>query len=185
MVLADRSFSPSFVIPAMILYMLLRYYELTIPLGPVWAAFDERGRLRRLEFGSLDPRATMPLASKGQREVYRFLVLQMEAYFAGTLRTFTVPLAPKGDEFQERVWDEVSSIPYGKTLVIDELIRRVGGEDVRKAVEGALNDNPIQILLPCHRVINADGSFPGYGPGSAIQKALLTHENGPSLKPES
>ena len=161
--------------------MLLRHYELNIPLGPLWAAFDERGRLRYLKFGSLDPRATMPLASKSQREVYRYLVRQMEAYFTGTLRTFTVPLAPQGDEFQERVWDEVSTIPYGKTLVFEELMRRMGGEDVRQAVAEALNDNPIQILLPCHRVIRLDGAFPGYDTGSAIQKALLTHENGPQV----
>lgn len=162
----------------MILTMLLRYYELTIPLGPMWAAFDERGRLRHLTFGTLDPRATMPLASKGQREVYRFLVRQMEAYFAGTLQTFTVPLAPKGDEFQERVWEEVSAISYGRTLMIDELVKRVGGEDHRAAVESALTDNPIQILLPCHRVISP---FPGDGPGSAVQRALLTHESGPRV----
>jgi methylated-DNA-[protein]-cysteine S-methyltransferase len=176
-----RSFSPRLSNPAMILPMLLRYYELTIPLGPMWAAFDERGRLRHLKFGSLDPRATMPLASKSQREVYRFLIRQMDAYFAGTLRTFTVPLAPQGSEFQERVWDEVGAIAYGKTVSIDELARRVGGEEVRKAVEDALNDNPIQILLPCHRVIGLDESFPGYGSGTAIQKALLTHEGGPQV----
>ena len=166
----------------MILPMLLRYYELTIPLGPMWAAFDERGRLRHLAFGSLDPRATMPLASKSQREVFRYLVRQLEAYFAGTLRTFTVPLAPQGEAFQVRVWDEVSTIPFGETLVLEELVRRVGGEDVQQAVEAALNDNPIQILLPSHRVIGPKGSFPGYGTGSAVQKALLTHEGGPQVE---
>jgi O-6-methylguanine DNA methyltransferase len=165
--------------------MLLRYYELTIPLGPMWAAFNDRGRLRQLKFGTLDPRATMPLASKSQREVYRYLIRQMEAYFAGTLHTFTVPLAPQGDAFQERVWDEVSAIPYGNTLAIDELVRRMGGEDLRRSVEEALNDNPIQILLPCHRVINADGSFPGYGSESAIEKALLTHESWPRVDSEN
>jgi methylated-DNA-[protein]-cysteine S-methyltransferase len=179
--LADRSFSPLPANPAMMLPMLLRYYELTIPIGPMWAAFDERGRLRHLKYGTLDPRATMPLASKSQREVYRYLIRQLEAYFAGTLRTFTVPLAPQGSEFQERVWDEVSAISYGETLAIDELVRRVGGEEVRSAVEDALNDNPIQILLPCHRVIGPDGSFPGYGSGTAVQKALLTHEGGPQV----
>jgi methylated-DNA-[protein]-cysteine S-methyltransferase len=182
MLLPDRSFSPKRANPAMILPMLLRYYELTIPLGPMWAAFDERGRLRHLEFGTLDPRATMPLASKSQREVFRYLVRQLEAYFAGTLRTFTVPLAPQGDKFQERVWEEVREIPYGATLALDELVRRVGGEEVRLAVEEALNGNPIQILLPTHRVIGGAGSFPGYGTGSAIQKALLTHESGPQLE---
>lgn len=162
--------------------MLLRHYELTIPLGPMWAAFDERGRLRLLRFGTLDPRETMPLASKSQREVYRYLVRQMEAYFMGTLRTFTVPLDPKGDEFQERVWDEVGAIPYGQTLALEELVRRLGGDPVRAAVEDALGENPIQILLPSHRVIFADGSFPGFGTGSAIQKALLTHESGPMVE---
>ena len=161
--------------------MLLRHYELTIPLGSMWAAFDERGRLRYLKFGALDPRATMPLASKSQREVYRYLVRQMEAYFAGTLRTFTLPLAPQGDELQERVWDEVSAIPYGKTLMLDELLRRIRGEDLRQAVGDALLENPIQILLPTHRVIGLDSSFPGYETGSAIQKALLTHESGPQV----
>jgi len=160
------------------LSMRLWHYELNISLGPMWAAFDERGRLRRLEYGSLDPRATMPVAPKSQREVHRFLLRQLEAYFEGTLRTFTVPLDPRGNEFQERVWDEVRKIPYGRTLADDKLVQRLGGEAARGDVEGALNDNPIQILLPCHRVVRADGSFPGYGPGSEVQKALVTHESG-------
>lgn len=163
----------------MILPMLLWHYELTVPLGPMWAAFDERGRLRWLKFGTLDPRATMPLALKSQREVYRFLVRQLEAYFAGTLRTFTVPLDPVGTEFPLRVWDEVGAIPYGQTLELDELVRRVGGEGLREAVEDTLRENPIEILIPSHRVIEPDGSSQWYGPGSAIQKALLTHEGGP------
>ncbi len=163
--------------------MLLWHYELTIPLGPMWAAFDERGRLRHLKFGTLDPRATMPLAPKSQREVYRYLVRQMEAYFAGTLRTFTVPLDPLGTEFQLRVWDEVSAIPYGKTLDLDEMVRALGGEDTRKDVETALKGNPIEILIPTHRVVGPDGLFPGFGSGSAIQKALLTHESGPLVTP--
>lgn len=159
--------------------MLLWHYELTIPLGSMWAAFDERGRLRFLKFGTLDPRATMPLAPKSQREVYRFLARQLEAYFAGTLRTFTVPLDPIGTEFQQRVWDETMAIPYGGTLELDKLVRRLGGEDARSAVEEALGANPIEILLPIHRVVCVDGALPGYAPGSAIQKALLTHESGP------
>ena len=160
----------------MMLGMLLWHYELTMPLGPMWAAFNERGRLRQLQFGSLDPRATMPLAPKSQREVYRYLVRQMDAYFDGTLRTFTVPLDPKGDGLQERVWEVVRGIPYGATLSSDELVRRTGGPEVREAVERALAGNPIQILLPVHRIVGPDGSLPGYGPGVAIQEALLAHE---------
>jgi methylated-DNA-[protein]-cysteine S-methyltransferase len=165
----------------MISSMLLWYYELTIPLGAIWAAFDERGRLKHLRFGTLNPRATMPLAPKSQREIYRYLVRQMEAYFAGTLRTFTVPLDPAGTEFQLRVWDELAAIPYGKTLELDELVRRLGGDEVRADVEKALSDNPIEILLPTHRVVGPGGTFPGFGSGSAIQKALLTHESGPAV----
>ncbi len=161
------------------LSMLLWHYELNIPLGSMWAAFDERGRLRFLKFGTLDPRATMPLAPKSQREVYRFLVRQLEAYFAGTLRTFTVPLDPMGTEFHQRVWDEVMAIPYGRTLELDKLVHRLGGDAVREEVLEALSANPIEILLPIHRVVSTEGAFPGYTPGSAIQKALLTHESGP------
>lgn len=162
--------------------MRLWHYELTAPLGPMWASFDERGRLRQLKYGTLDPRATMPLAPKSQREIYRYLVRQLEAYFAGTLRTFTVPLDPKGSEFELRVWDEVAAIPYGQTLDLDELVRRMGGAEVRAAVESALRENPIEILLPIHRVLGPKGTFPGYGSGSAIQKALLTHESGPQIE---
>ena len=158
--------------------MRLWHYELTVPVGPMWAAFDERGRLRRLEFGSLDPRATMPVAPRSQREVYRYLVRQLEAYFDGTLRTFTVPLDPRGDEFQARVWDEVRTIPYGATLAEDDLAARLGGEEVRAPAVAALAANPIQILLPCHRVVGPGGGFPGYGVGSAVQEALVAHERG-------
>lgn len=159
--------------------MQLWHYELTIPLGSMWAAFDERGRLKKLKFGALDPRATMPLAPKSQREIYRYLVKQLTAYFAGTLRTFTVPLDPQGTEFQMLVWDEVAAIPYGGTLDESELVRRLGGEDMRRLVEQALIENPIEILIPGHRVTGADPKSPWYAPGTAIQKALLTHEGGP------
>lgn len=156
--------------------MLLWHYELTIPLGSMWAAFDERGRLRHLKFGTLDPRATMPIAPKGQREVYRYLSRQLDAYFAGTLRTFTVPLDPRGTEFQNRVWDEVAAIPYGQTLALETLVLRSGSGVAPGAVEAALRETPIEILLPTHRVIGPEGTLPAYAPGSAIQKALLTHE---------
>lgn len=154
----------------MMLGMHLWHYELDGPLGPMWAAFDERGRLRQLRSGSLDPRATMPLAPVQQREVFKYLVRQLDAYFEGTLRTFTVPLEPGGDAFQQRVWDEVLTIPHGEILPIDKLVLRLGGAALRETT-AALAANPILIILPAHRVL--------WGPGteaSGLQATLLEHE---------
>ena len=158
--------------------MLLWHYELTVPLGPMWAAFDERGRLRHLGFGGLDPRATMPVAPRNQRDVFRFLVRQVESYFAGTLRTFTVPLDPRGAEGEDRIWDEVATIPFGRTLELEKLVRRLGGEGARPKIEAALGHNPIEILIPVHRVVGPEGFLPAYAPGPELQKALLDHEAG-------
>ncbi len=156
--------------------MTLWYYELETPLGPMKAAFDERGRLRELGFGGLDPRATAPLAPKSQREAYRYLVKQLEAYFIMNLRTFTVPLDPQGTEFQRRVWDELMHIPYGETISYLTLARRIGDENAVRAVGAAVGANPIAILVPCHRVIGSDGNLTGYAGGLDRKEALLKLE---------
>ncbi len=156
--------------------MALWYYEVETPLGSMKAAFDERGRLRELGFGGLDPRATAPLAPKAQREAYRFLVKQLEAYFIMNLRTFTVPLDPQGTEFQQRVWDVLLHIPYGETLSYLEVARNLGDEHAVRAVGAAIGANPIAILIPCHRVIGSDGSLTGYAGGLDKKEALLKME---------
>jgi methylated-DNA-[protein]-cysteine S-methyltransferase len=156
--------------------MTLWYYELETPLGPMKAAFDGAGKLRELGFGGLDPRATAPLAPKAQREAFRFLVKQLEAYFIMNLRTFTVPLAPQGTEFQRRVWDELMHIPYGQTISYGDLARRLGDEQAVRAVANAVGANPIAILVPCHRVIGSDGSLTGYAAGLDKKEALLKLE---------
>lgn len=156
--------------------MTLWYYEIETPLGPMKAAFDDRGKLRELNFGGLDPRATAPLAPKAQREAYRFLVKQLEAYFIMNLRTFTVPLDPQGTEFQRRVWDELLQIPYGTTISYLQLAQRIGDDNAVRAVGAAAGANPIAILVPCHRVIGSDGSLTGYAGGLDKKEALLTLE---------
>lgn len=156
--------------------MPLWYYELETPLGSMKAALDERGRLRELGFGGLDPRATAPLAPKAQREAFRFLVRQLEAYFIMNLRTFTVPLDPQGTAFQKRVWDELQHIPYGQTLSYLGLARRLGDEHAVRAVGAAVGANPIAILVPCHRVIGSDGSLTGYAGGLERKESLLKLE---------
>lgn len=156
--------------------MSLWHYELATPLGPMWAAFDERGRLRQLAFGGLDPRGTAPLAPKSQREAFRFLLKQLDAYFSRNLQTFTVPVAPQGTEFQLRVWDELMAIPFGQTRTYGELARILGDEDGSRAVGAAVGANPIAILVPCHRVIGADGDLTGYAGGLDRKHALLELE---------
>lgn len=156
--------------------MTLWYYEIATPLGAMKAAYDDRGKLRELAFGGLDPRATTPLPSKGQKEAHHFLLKQLEAYFNKNLRTFTVPLDPQGTEFQQRVWDALLQIPYGQTISYLELAKRLGDEHLVRAVGSANGANPIAILIPCHRVIGSDRSLTGYAGGLERKEALLKLE---------
>jgi methylated-DNA-[protein]-cysteine S-methyltransferase len=162
------------------------YYELSSPLGPLTAAFDAKGYLRELKFGGLDPRKTTPLAPKEQREAKTFLVKQLEAFWGGNLRTFTVPIKTEGTPFQEKAWDQLLRIPYGTTISYLEQATRLGDPQATRAVASANNANPIAILIPCHRVIGADGSLTGYGGGVDKKAFLLNLERGlpPSLQPD-
>src|SRR5262245_57068248 len=101
---------------------------------------------------------------------------QLAAYFAGDLREFNLPLAPRGTEFQKKVWRELCRIPYGETISYGELARRIGQPGASRAVGLANGRNPIGIIVPCHRVIGADGTLTGYGGGLDRKKWLLEHE---------
>jgi methylated-DNA-[protein]-cysteine S-methyltransferase len=101
---------------------------------------------------------------------------QLDAYFAGELVAFDVPLAVHGTEFQKRVWDQLVQIPYGETISYSELARRLGDLKLVRAVGLANGRNPISIIVPCHRVIGADGSLVGYGGGLERKQWLLEHE---------
>ncbi|MGH7578900.1 MAG: methylated-DNA--[protein]-cysteine S-methyltransferase [Gemmatimonadales bacterium] len=105
---------------------------------------------------------------------------QLDAYFAGSLSTFTLPLAPRGTAFQQRVWAELRSIGCGETISYGELARRIGDPRAVRAVAGANARNPIAIIVPCHRVIGADGSLTGFGGGLERKRWLLEHESGTS-----
>jgi methylated-DNA-[protein]-cysteine S-methyltransferase len=98
---------------------------------------------------------------------------QLAAYFRGELTEFDLPLAPAGTPFQLRVWDELLGIPYGETISYGELARRVGNPSASRAVGAANGHNPISIVVPCHRVIGANGSLTGYGGGLDRKRTLL------------
>ncbi len=107
---------------------------------------------------------------------------QLEAYFAGTLTRFDLPLQLAGTPFQERVWAGLCQIPYGATVSYAELARSIGEPGKARAVGHANGRNPIPIIVPCHRVINTGGGLGGYGGGLDTKRALLELEGRPRLR---
>jgi methylated-DNA-[protein]-cysteine S-methyltransferase len=101
---------------------------------------------------------------------------QLERYFAGELTEFELPLRPRGTEFQRRVWQGLLSIPYGQTTSYGALATELGNPTASRAVGLANGRNPISVIIPCHRVIGADGSLTGYGGGLPRKRWLLGHE---------
>jgi methylated-DNA-[protein]-cysteine S-methyltransferase len=110
-------------------------------------------------------------------EAFREVAAQLEAYFAGDLKEFTVPLAPSGTAFQLAVWTELTKIPYGSTVSYGDIARALGKRLVASRAVGLANGaNPISVIVPCHRVIGSDGSLTGYGGGLDRKQLLLQLE---------
>jgi methylated-DNA-[protein]-cysteine S-methyltransferase len=101
---------------------------------------------------------------------------QLGEYLAGGRRGFDVPVRARGDEFQERVWDLISQIPYGETVTYGELARDLGDGTTAQAVGGAVGRNPVSILIPCHRVVGAGGKLTGFAGGLRRKRFLLDLE---------
>jgi methylated-DNA-[protein]-cysteine S-methyltransferase len=106
---------------------------------------------------------------------------QLDAYFSGTLKTFDLPLAPNGTPFQLDVWSALLAIPFGATKSYSDIAKIIGRKDAVRAVGAANGQNPIPIVIPCHRVIGANGSLTGFGGGLPMKKWLLAHERGGQL----
>lgn len=113
-----------------------------------------------------------------ETELLKEAVRQLESYFAGELKEFTLPLAPEGTAFMKQVWAALCEIPYGKTASYKDIAEKIGSPKAARAVGLANNRNPIPIIIPCHRVIGADGSLIGYGGGLEMKKSLLDLEKG-------
>ncbi len=150
------------------------YSWLDSPIGRLLIAGDERG-LCRIEFPGMDIK---PAASWLRSDrVFGAAIEQLREYFEGRRTKFDLQLAFAGTSFQRRVWEELRRIPYGKTISYGELARRVGNARASRAVGAANGSNPIPIVIPCHRVIGADGSLTGFGGGVSIKKFLLELED--------
>jgi methylated-DNA-[protein]-cysteine S-methyltransferase len=122
------------------------------------------------------PRGMEHWAEDGSAGPLRETARQLGEYFAGRRRDFDLPLRLHGTEFQQRVWDMLKEIPYGATWSYGELAKRLDNPNASRAVGLANGRNPISILVPCHRVIGADGSLTGYGGGLERKQWLLAHE---------
>jgi AraC family transcriptional regulator of adaptative response/methylated-DNA-[protein]-cysteine methyltransferase len=157
--------------------------EIDTPLGPMigvadWTGlhlfeFAERRALTR-EYARLERR--LGPASPGTTPILDALVVQLDAYFAGRRTTFDVPLVEHGSAFQRGVWSALRAIPCGETRSYSAIAREVGRPDAVRAVAQANGANQIAVLIPCHRVIGADGSLTGYGGRLWRKEWLLEHE---------
>lgn len=107
---------------------------------------------------------------------------QLKEYFAGTRKEFNVPLDIEGTDFQKKVWNELQKIPYGKTISYKSLAEKLGDVKAIRAVGKANGQNPIPIIIPCHRVIGSDGSLTGYVGGLDVKEKLLEIEGSRSLE---
>jgi methylated-DNA-[protein]-cysteine S-methyltransferase len=140
------------------------------PIGPLTLT-ERDGALVGLSFGAhgQSERPTPLLARAAE---------QLDEYFAGTRREFDLPLAPAGTDFQLACWRALAEIPYGETRSYGQQADRIDRPDRARAVGAANGANPIAIILPCHRVIGADGSLTGFGGGLETKRRLLDLEAG-------
>ncbi len=106
-------------------------------------------------------------------------IRQLEEYFSGKRKTFTIALAPQGTPFQQRVWQALQTIPYGHTRSYGQVAEAIGKPNAARAVGAANRQNPVSIMVPCHRVIGSNGTLVGYGGGLSVKEALLAHERTP------
>jgi methylated-DNA-[protein]-cysteine S-methyltransferase len=160
--------------------MAALYYSLLddTPVGPLLLAGNHDG-LHVLAFGvGSRPRAIEPSWLPDTAGILAGVRRELDEYFAGRLTKFTTPVVFEGTRFQHQVWSELCRIPYGETISYMELARRIKNPRAVRAVGLANGANPIAIIVPCHRVIGANGSLTGFGGGIPTKRALLELEQG-------
>ena len=151
------------------------YDRIGSPIGPITIAGDGEA----LQFVGLpESRHPLNIPPEWRRSPQAFVEAkrQFDAYFTGELTEFDLPLAVQGTEFRQRVWQALRTIPYAATISYAELARRIGNPKASRAVGLANGANPLSIIVPCHRVIGANGSLTGYGGGLKAKQILLDLE---------
>lgn len=153
--------------------------QMPTPIGVLTIVASDQG-LRSVDF----PRASGPSVAKNAsanaqaRGVLEQAIRELEEFFAGERREFSVPLELGGTEFQMAVWRELARIPFGETRTYGEVARAIGRPGAFRAVGGAAHNNPIAIIIPCHRMVGANGSLVGFGGGLDLKQKLLDWEAG-------
>ncbi|WP_372788188.1 methylated-DNA--[protein]-cysteine S-methyltransferase [Paraconexibacter sp.] len=145
------------------------------PVGPLRLVAGPQG-LRELAFVQRPHAASAGHAGSSDDAAFHEVREQLDRYFSGELRRFDLPLDPVGTPFQLRVWEALHALPYGATISYGELARRLGTPRAARAVGLANGRNPLPILVPCHRVVGADGRLTGYSGGLARKTYLLELE---------
>ena len=154
------------------------YHDFETPIGALRLVGDEDS-IVRIDLPNAAARpadAAWRVADGDLPAALRTAKDQLAEYFGGDRRRFELPLAAEGTPFQRRVWDALCEIPYGETTSYGELAQRIGEPKASRAVGAANGRNPIAIVVPCHRVIGADGRLTGYGGGLPTKQALLDLE---------
>jgi methylated-DNA-[protein]-cysteine S-methyltransferase len=154
---------------------MMQHCEVSTPVGLLLLAGDEEG-LRRISFQNGSCPFKPGDGWHRTEQPFRAAIAQLEAYFAGHMRSFDLALAPEGTSFQREVWSMLRTIPYGETVSYGEMARRLGRPNAYRAVGAANGANPIPIVIPCHRVIGSGGSLTGFGGGLTIKRSLLELE---------
>ena len=145
------------------------------PIGPLTLVARD-GHLTGLFMDDQRHRPDPAVFGEPAQREFGAVIEQLEAYFAGELTEFDVPLALEGTDFQKRVWAALCDIPYGTTISYGELACRVGNPKASRAVGLANGRNPVGVIVPCHRVVGSTGSLTGYGGGIERKRLLLDHE---------
>ncbi|MEQ1884422.1 MAG: methylated-DNA--[protein]-cysteine S-methyltransferase [Bryobacteraceae bacterium] len=155
----------------------MNYAYLDSPIGPLLIAGDADG-IHRIHFPK-NGKAVKPEEGwvESTRGPVAEAIRQLREYFAGRRTDFELTLSPEGTTFQKSVWRKLQQIPYGETISYGELAKWVGNPNASRAVGAANGKNPIPIVIPCHRVIGANGTLTGFGGGLPIKKALLELES--------
>ena len=155
----------------------LAYRIVPSPIGELLLVGDGR-TLRRLAFVRDEPPPIDEGWTPDTHGVLDPVRRELDAYFAGRLTRFGTAVTPHGTPFQQKVWTALVEIPYGETRSYGQLARHIGAERAVRAVGAANGANPIAIIVPCHRVIGANGSLTGFGGGLPVKRALLDLEQG-------
>jgi len=151
------------------------WHEIDSPVGPLLLAGTAQA-LTRVHFQSGPQPLRPPKTWRHAVAPFVRVRSQLMEYFCGSRRSFELPLAPSGTPFQLAVWQALGAIPYGETLSYGELAHRLGRTAGARAVGVANGANPLPIVVPCHRVIGADGTLTGFGGGLHIKRSLLALE---------